>query len=439
MPNVPDTIENAGAKLWDNDNKNWIYAREYRDGTKHMVVVSPDGRVVNHEVGKGKLITQFPGNKRGRQYDMDVIWRRPAPDDPYGHGRRPSVPKPTPPASAIPDSRREEFRSQGSTGGPGTQEEKFDAGPAIGRPEWANPGLTPEARNQVDVSREVLKEAGRGKYSNPESAARVTAMLAKPDRLYAYVLGKARSGSPLTDDEMEAAKRLTHDLAQQAFETQGDADIDRHIALQEAYDLLGGEAGAALQRRVDPLRTPEERAVENIQSAATELTQKLLERARERIGSSRNLQVLAERTGKVADVEILRRKMYKSILKHLSEAGIDVQNLADEMKDPAKRYEALHVIGATKASIWDAVFEFRLINAISLRVSLRIKSHLRSNLVAIAKQEQFLRVHLLPNSGHVLSHRIPSGHLMKQINLRRVNLSQSDGIGQRRTDDEENQ
>ncbi len=121
MPNVPDTIENAGAKLWDNDNKNWIYAREYRDGTKHMVVVSPDGRVVNHEVGKGKLITQFPGNKRGRQYDMDVIWRRPAPDDPYGHGRRPSVPKPTPPASAIPDSRREEFRNQPITGGEKTQ------------------------------------------------------------------------------------------------------------------------------------------------------------------------------------------------------------------------------------------------------------------------------------------------------------------------------
>ena len=75
---VPDTLQNAAARLVDPVSGNRVYVREYQDGTKHMVVVEPDGRVAEQKPFTGSLITQFPkSGTGGRQDAMKMDWVRP--------------------------------------------------------------------------------------------------------------------------------------------------------------------------------------------------------------------------------------------------------------------------------------------------------------------------------------------------------------------------
>ncbi len=77
LPAVPDTLANAAVRLVDPVSGNRVYVREYNDGTKHMVVVKPDGTVQEQKAFTGSLITQFPGTSAGRQGDMRMDWVRP--------------------------------------------------------------------------------------------------------------------------------------------------------------------------------------------------------------------------------------------------------------------------------------------------------------------------------------------------------------------------
>jgi len=76
LPNVTATVENAAVRLVDGESGNRIYVRAYQDGTKHMVVVRPDGVVDAQGPFTGSLITQFP--KGGvKQQGMTIDWVRP--------------------------------------------------------------------------------------------------------------------------------------------------------------------------------------------------------------------------------------------------------------------------------------------------------------------------------------------------------------------------
>ncbi|OPY86054.1 MAG: hypothetical protein A4E71_01778 [Smithella sp. PtaU1.Bin162] len=105
LPNVPETLKNAAVRLVDQQSGNRIYVRAYNN-VKHMVVVAPDGNVIEQESFKGSLVTQFPYLRPGRQESMIVDWER------NGLGRSQGNPNPTPPASTIPESRQGEFQEQ---------------------------------------------------------------------------------------------------------------------------------------------------------------------------------------------------------------------------------------------------------------------------------------------------------------------------------------
>ncbi|HOE67702.1 MAG TPA: hypothetical protein PLO62_14380 [Candidatus Hydrogenedentes bacterium] len=120
LPNVPDTLGNAAARLLDEESGNSIYLRAYRDGTQHMVVVRPDGTIAEQGVDAGKLITQFPHDDFGRQDNMQVAWLRN-----NGSGRVLGHPNPTPPASTIPGSQPEAFQEKDTTNGADRQGPKF--------------------------------------------------------------------------------------------------------------------------------------------------------------------------------------------------------------------------------------------------------------------------------------------------------------------------
>ncbi|HRR42186.1 MAG TPA: hypothetical protein P5244_13205, partial [Syntrophales bacterium] len=104
LPNTPSTLKNAAVRIVDNTSGNRIYVRAYQDGTKHMVVVKPDGVVESQKAFKGSLITQFPYLTIGRQQDMMIDWAR------NGIGRSQGNPNPTPQASAVPGPQQEAFR-----------------------------------------------------------------------------------------------------------------------------------------------------------------------------------------------------------------------------------------------------------------------------------------------------------------------------------------
>jgi hypothetical protein len=76
LPSVPDTLRNADLRLRDPETGNRVYVRDYDDGTRHMVVVRPDGTVEDQKPFTGKLITQFPGHERSRQTDFPVEWSK---------------------------------------------------------------------------------------------------------------------------------------------------------------------------------------------------------------------------------------------------------------------------------------------------------------------------------------------------------------------------
>jgi hypothetical protein len=109
LPMVPQTLGNAAVRLVDPESGNRIYVRAYGDGSKHMVVVSPDGSVQGQVAFKGGLITQFPFPKPGRQSGMNVEWVRNGLRQPQG------IPDPTPTGSTRPDTRQSEFQGQSTT------------------------------------------------------------------------------------------------------------------------------------------------------------------------------------------------------------------------------------------------------------------------------------------------------------------------------------
>lgn len=137
LPSVPETLRNAAVRIVDQRSGNRIYVRQYVDGTKHMVVVSPDGIVEEQRPFKGWLITQFPYAGEGHQDSMVIDWERgkgegnlqegPNPSRTAslslgseqlvnGLGRSQENPNPTPPVSAVPGPRQEEFQKNNIAG-----------------------------------------------------------------------------------------------------------------------------------------------------------------------------------------------------------------------------------------------------------------------------------------------------------------------------------
>jgi hypothetical protein len=112
LPMVPDTLANAQLRLVDDETGNRLFVRQYSDGTKHMVVVAPNGVVEEQLPFQGGLITQFPDERRTRRGNMVVDWVRGGKEK-TAIGQPPSVPAPTPTGSTVSGPvRQSEFRDK---------------------------------------------------------------------------------------------------------------------------------------------------------------------------------------------------------------------------------------------------------------------------------------------------------------------------------------
>jgi len=78
LPRVPETLTLAQAKLEDPQNGNYAYVRSYGDGGIHVVIVTPDGKIVGQHSYDHGLITQFVDKYASRRNGFKVIWEREA-------------------------------------------------------------------------------------------------------------------------------------------------------------------------------------------------------------------------------------------------------------------------------------------------------------------------------------------------------------------------
>jgi len=107
LPNVPTTLTTASIRLADHKTGNRVFVKSYSNGTRHMVVVAPDGVVLEQKPFTGRLVTQFPSTTGARREGMIIDWERE-----NGEGRSQGNPNPTSPASASPGSRQGTFQKE---------------------------------------------------------------------------------------------------------------------------------------------------------------------------------------------------------------------------------------------------------------------------------------------------------------------------------------
>jgi hypothetical protein len=135
VPMIAETLREAPARIYDPKTQNRIYVRDYEGHGKHMVVVRPDGLVIDQGPADARLITQFPYTSGGNQEGMVIQWARPdggskaqhgdpVPAQPTipshasgqprrkGEGQSQGNPSPTPTGSAVPEPRQSEFQGK---------------------------------------------------------------------------------------------------------------------------------------------------------------------------------------------------------------------------------------------------------------------------------------------------------------------------------------
>jgi hypothetical protein len=100
LPLLRGTLEHAAVRLIDPDTGYRVYLRQYGDGTKHGVIVKPDGEVESQKSFTGALTTQFPfteSNERGKGH-WEIDWVRPRE---VSDGRSQQNPAPLPTDSTV--------------------------------------------------------------------------------------------------------------------------------------------------------------------------------------------------------------------------------------------------------------------------------------------------------------------------------------------------
>ena len=164
LPMVPETLAKAAVRLVDSETGNRIYVAQYKTGDKHMVIVKPDGEVLEQKGFRGALITQFRDGPSSKRMDFSIDWVNPS----YGTGpgRSQGNPRPTPTDSTHPDARQSEFQKQSISDSQGSQ--GADAsGEAL---HAAEPEQKGGEKNGTDELQRQSEGKGRGREAANEAA-----------------------------------------------------------------------------------------------------------------------------------------------------------------------------------------------------------------------------------------------------------------------------
>lgn len=252
---------------------------------------------------------------------------------------------------------REEVQRQQEAGRaepvPGAQEEVGQAR-AIGRPELANPALTPEGRQFVDTVDEARKQAGiPAKVTFAEMEAEAGKRL---EADYAGERGRllefARKGGTIPAEHLDGvvARQIILREELETIKTGDPARLKKLGLLTEAYRGTGTEYARNLAVRRDSVETPEQRRQQIVVEAIVQPRQKDLKKLEK-----------AKRKGDEQAAERIRDKTTKEheqLRKDLAKQGIDLKNIEKHLQDEHQSAAILRATQTLKGDRWDAMYEW---------------------------------------------------------------------------------
>ncbi|MHA7813265.1 MAG: hypothetical protein ACX94C_07745 [Phycisphaerales bacterium] len=232
-----------------------------------------------------------------------------------------------------------------------------------GRPDLANPGERPDARQFVNTVDELRNIAGEPvRMSDDEVERRADRMLATNESTIEQALkDKVDRGGLLDDVETVVAQRLVNRRALEAVAKKDRASYKAALQLTETYRQSGTLAARAFRQRRDQLKGPAERYRESLMRAFLEpdlAVRERMKRIREQLQddtvSDRRKRKLRAEQDNLFNRE--SRKVAK-IKEDLEKQGYDPRLLTEEaMQDPRTAASVIDIARRARTNLSDGLY-----------------------------------------------------------------------------------
>ena len=221
-----------------------------------------------------------------------------------------------------------------------------------GRPELANPAVTPGDRDVVNIVDEVRESQGVPEVvRDVDVAAEAAARLAKDrEGEVKRLIEIGQSGGTLGGVDTVVAKEIIKTEGLSSIKSDDVEGILRGVILVDSYRRTGTEEARGFRQRRDADKNPDERRARFLTEAILTPPQAQQTKIED-----------AKKKGNEAEVEKLRREWAKEVKKlkaELKAQGLDNNAMEEAAKDPVAYQKALRTLAATKADIWDAAYEY---------------------------------------------------------------------------------
>lgn len=237
---------------------------------------------------------------------------------------------------------------------------------SYGRPDLANPEVTPAGRNLVDQVDEQRNQEGKPEQKTLEEIdAEADAMLARDYEGTKRTLRNfALAGGALNESETVALQKILRSEREAAFRSADPKAMQEVTELIEAYRESGATWGRMGVVRHDPMESPMERIARTISEALATPSRKLADRrkaARERSRAAKQNGDTEGFNRATAEADAINEKWAKQFAElkaKLKVLGVDIDNLNDSGYSRNKAAEVLSVIGHAKATLPDKLYEY---------------------------------------------------------------------------------
>jgi hypothetical protein len=242
-------------------------------------------------------------------------------------------------------------------------------GTETGRPDLANPGETPEARQFVTDARAGMEAAGEPGTREWDTVAKEADAKLAANRKgeEARILDIARAGDQMRDTEVVMARRLINDMAGDALSGNDPMTQRKMLDLVVGYTRGGTETARALAIRRDPLETPEQRVTSTVVKALftpPQRTMRTIDDLEKKVATGSPEEQKQARDD-IAKLKEQHRKRIEKIKQQLAAMGIDVSDVQGLAANPHKAAAAVREIQAHKADTSDAIYEWWISSILS--------------------------------------------------------------------------
>lgn len=241
-----------------------------------------------------------------------------------------------------------------------------------GRPDLANPGLTPGVRNLMDLIdhlRNLVGEPQRVRFQEAEQEAEAR-LKADQDGAFYRLKKKIADGQLLDMTDVAVGKRMVNIEGLRALREGSPSAYMDALVVNYLYRVSGTDAARAMAMRRDPVKGPEQRYWDSIQMALLMPSGKLRKTLDQLLAILRD-EAASERKKKIADRQM--RLLFKheaeklaKIREDLIDGGMDPRTITEEsMGDPGFAMDVINTINRARVSVADAAYWIWMNNILS--------------------------------------------------------------------------